>query len=182
MGNYFCEGKRLGLRPLSEADIPLWHTWFNDPVVTEHMNKGAFPVSVVNQEEYLRSISKSGTDVQLAIVLKESDKLIGIIGIHKIDWLHRHGDVSIVIGDPGCWSQGNATEAITLIVRHAFGKMNLHKLTAGMWSSNRSSRKCFEKNGFVHEGTMREQFFFKDTYVDEFRLGLLRSEWKARQK
>lgn len=179
MGNYLCEGKRIGLRVLCEADISLWHAWFNDPAVTEHMNKGAFPVSAVSQEEHLQRISRSTTDVQLAIVSKESDTLIGIIGIHKIDWLHRHGDVSIVIGDPACWGQGKAAEAIALIVRHAFAKLNLHKLTAGMWSSNQSSRRCFEKNGFVHEGTVRQQFFFKDRFVDEIRLGLLRSEWEA---
>jgi len=182
MGIFFCEGKRLGLRPFSKADIPLWHTWFNDPMVTEHMNKGAFPNSMAAQEEHLQRISQSRADVQLAIVLKESDVLIGVIGVHKINWLHRHGDVSIVIGDPGYWGQGNATEAIALIVRHAFTKLNLHKLTAGMWSSNQSSRKCFEINGFLHEGTVRQQFFFKDTYVDEIRLGLLRSEWETHLK
>jgi RimJ/RimL family protein N-acetyltransferase len=65
------------------------------------------------------------------------------------------------------------------MVAHAFEKLNLHKVTAGMWASNVGSRRAFEKNGFRLEGTLRESFWAGDRFVDEWRLGLLRSEWEA---
>ena len=175
------EGKTIFLRPFTTADIPVWAAWFNDPSVTEHMNKGAFPVAEHAQLEFFQNLSSSRTDTQLGIVLKEDNLLIGTIGIHKIDWIHRHGAISIVLGAKQCWGRGLATEAVGLIVRHAFTKLNLHRLTAGMWGSNMGSRACFEKNGFTLEGTLRESFFYRDTYVDEYILGLLRSEWEAAQ-
>lgn len=175
--NKFLEGKQIYLRPFSKADISIWFDWFNDPLVTEHMNKGGFPNTELTQEEYFNYLSRSKQDIQLAIVLKENDQLIGIIGIHKIDWIHRCGDIGIVIGDRTQWGKGLATEAISLIVKHAFTKINLHKLTAGMSSSDIGSKKCFEKNGFILEGTRRKHFFYKNEYVDVYMLGLLKEEW-----
>lgn len=176
------ESGRIFLRALSRADVPAWHAWFNSAEVTEHLNKGVFPVTAEAQVAYLESLSNSRSDVQLGIATKDTGELIGIIGIHKIDWLHRRGDISIVIGSKAHWGKGLAAEAIGLMVEHAFEKLNLHKVTAGMWSSNMGSMRSFEKNGFALEGTLRENFFYKTGYVDELRLGLLRWDWEARRR
>ncbi|MBW2004220.1 MAG: GNAT family N-acetyltransferase [Deltaproteobacteria bacterium] len=176
--NYFLDGQKIYLRALTKADVPIWYNWFNDPEVTGYMNKGIFPNTDEIQEAFYRSITASKNDIQLGVVIKDGEKLIGVVGIHNIDWIHRKGEVSVVIGDQKSWGQGFATEAISLIIRHAFTKMNLRRLVAGTWASNIASRRCFEKNGFILEGTLRESFFYKGTYVDEYRLGLLRSEWE----
>ena len=181
IGNWFCEGERLYLRALSAADIPLWHVWFNSSEVSEHLNKGIFPNTEEAQADHLRNISNSRTDVQLGIVMKEGNALVGTIGIHNIDWVHRRGDISILVGEKSAWNKGVATEAIYLMVEQAFEKMNLYKVTAGMWASNQGSRICFEKNGFVLEGTLRENYFYKSKYVDGFCYGLLRREWEERK-
>jgi len=179
---HFIDGKNIYLREFTKDDIPVWYSFFNDANITEYMNKGAFPNTYAVQEDHLTYLSKSKNDVQLAVVLKKNDMLIGIVGIHKIDWIHRHGDVSIVIGNQAQWGKGIATEAISLIVKHGFTKLNLHKLTAGMWASNIDAKRCFEKVGFIEEGKIREQFFYKNNYVDEYRLGLLRKDWETRSE
>jgi len=181
-GDVFLEGERIVLRALSTDDISSWYAWFNSGKVTENINKGVFPNSRESQADYLRALSKSQTDLQLAITLKEGSELIGVIGIHKIDWLHRRGDISIVIGNEKAWGRGLATEAIEMMVRHGFEKLNLHKITAGMWATNEGSRRSFEKNGFVLEGTLKENYFFKTSYVDEYRLGIIRKDWESSRK
>jgi RimJ/RimL family protein N-acetyltransferase len=177
----FLDGKQIYLRPFTKSDIPTWYDWFNSQELTEHMNKGAFPNTEEAQEEFYNQLVKSKNDVQLAIILKKDDSLVGIVGIHKIDWIHRHGDVSIFVGDTKLRGKGIGTEAISLIVRHAFNKLNLHKLTAGMSSLNVGARKSFEKNGFIIEGNLRENFFYKGSYVDQIAMGLLREEWERSQ-
>ncbi|MEW5948519.1 MAG: GNAT family protein [Thermodesulfobacteriota bacterium] len=176
--NHFVEGERVYLRALDLSDIPIWFDWFNDPQVTEHMNKGIFPNTRKAQEEYFDTVTRSRSDIQLGIVLKESDRLIGIIGIHKIDWVSRHGDISIVVGDENCRGKGIATESVSLIVKHAFMKMNLRRLTAGTPESNIGCRRCFEKNGFVLEGVKRKHLFSNGAYIDVCFFGLLREDWK----
>lgn len=178
--NYFLEGKKIYLRDFAKADIPVWFEWFNNSIVTEHMNKGVYPNSKTAQEEYFENISRSKNDIQFAINLKEKDLLVGTIGIHKIDWLHRRGDISVFIGDKAQWGKGLATEAISLVIKHAFTKLNLRKITAGMWSSNAGCKRGFEKNGFTLEGTLKKQFFYKGSYVDEYRMGLFREDWDSK--
>lgn len=180
--NPFIKGKHIVLRALKKEDVKIWFNWFNTPEITGCMNKGIFPNTFESQEEFYRNIQKSKTDIQLAITAHDHDDISGIIGLHKIDWVHRHADVSIVIGNPSHFGQGKASEAVELIVRHAFHKLNLNKLTSGMWEPNAGCRRCFEKNGFIQEGIIRKQFFYQGEFVDEFRFGLLRHEWEQTQK
>ncbi|MDA1303634.1 MAG: GNAT family protein [Nitrospirae bacterium] len=171
------QGKKVYLRPFSSDDIPIWSKWFNDLAVVEHMNKGAFPNTDEQQSSFFLAMSESRTDVQFAIALQEENTIIGTVGIHKIDWIHRHGSVSLMIGDKVYWGRGIASEVIGLTVRHAFTKLNLNRLTAGMWSSNLAAKKSFERNGFRLEGTLKGNYFYKDQYVDEWVMGLLRNNW-----
>jgi len=175
--NCFIDGEKIYLRALATSDIPVWFEWFNDPQITEHMNKGIFPNTALAQEEHFSTITRSRNDIQLGIVFKENHRLIGIIGIHKIDWVSRHGDISIVVGDGSYRGKGIATESVSLIVRHAFMKMNLRRLTAGTPESNLGCRRCFEKNGFVLEGVKRKHLFSTGTYMDVCFFGLLREDW-----
>ena len=176
------ESERIQLRPFVKEDVSTWFQWFNDHEVTQQMNKGALPNTELAQEQFLEALAKSKNDIQLAIVSKKNEDLIGAIGIHKIDWIHRHGDISIVIGNKKYWGQGVATEAIGAMVRHAFTKLNLHKLTAGTWANNTGSRRAFEKNGFSLEGTLKHQFFFQEGYVDQICLGLLEEDWRRHKE
>ena len=171
------EGKRIILRPLLPADAPIWAAWFNDPAVTEHMNKGTSPVTESRQVEFLAELSNSRSDVQFGIVVRRDSLLIGSIGIHQIDWIHRHGSISILLGNRDYWGKQFGTEAIGLVASHAFLKMNLHRLNAGMWSSNVVARSCFEKNGFQFEGARKENYFHRNGYVDELCFGLLKNDW-----
>lgn len=177
----FLEGKQIYLRPFLKTDIPIWYSWFNSQELTEHMNKGTFPNTKEAQEEFFQQLTKSKNDVQLAIVLKKDNSLAGIVGIHKIEWVHRRGDISIFVADKKLWGKGIATEAIALVIRHAFTKLNLHKLTSGMSALNIGSKRSFEKNGFALEGTLRKNFFYKGSYVDELVMGLLQEEWGKTQ-
>ena len=182
MTGCFLKGRRIYLRVLTKSDITIWHSWFNDFTVTQYMNKGIFPNTQEAQLEYLNFILKSRNDLQLGICNKNNGLLVGIAGIHKIDWIHRHGEVSILIGDKRHWKKGIATEAVYLIVRHAFIKMNLRRLTAGMASVNEASRKCFETNGFIQEGRLRKHLYCNGKYADVYALGLLKEEWPEREK
>tara|TARA_B000000460_G_scaffold162254_1_gene115016 strand:- start:235 stop:678 length:444 start_codon:yes stop_codon:yes gene_type:complete len=142
------------------------------------MNKGIFPHTLAQQKNHLKSIKIDKQNLQLAIVLKiKQPILIGSIGLHNIDWTHRTGDISILIGEQEGRGKGIGRKAINILVNHAFKKMNLRKLTAGMWAKNIASKKSFEANGFILEGTRREQYFSDGEYLDSFEYGLLKNDW-----
>lgn len=170
----FIDGKRVVLRPLVKEDAATVCAWFNDPEVTASMNKGHYPNTPELQEKRILAQMGDPENLQLGIVDRSSGKLVGTIGLHKISWIHRTADISIVIGEKDGRGKGLGREAIGLLAGHAFRKMNLNKLTAGMWSSNKASQKCFVANGFRLEGRRRAQYFCRGRYVDDLNYGLLR--------
>ena len=174
------EGKRIILRALLPSDVSIWSEWFNSPVVTENMNKGVFPNTETRQLDFLNQLSASRYDIQFGIVVRKGDKLIGTIGIHDIDWIHRNGSISLLVGNRDYWGKHFGSEAVELIVSHAFLKVNLHRLNAGMWSSNLAARSCFEENGFIFEGTRPELYYHRTGYVDGWIFGLLKRDWESR--
>lgn len=174
----FLEGERCFLRPFSEEDILQWSSWFNDQEATRFMEQGYFPTTKEDQLRHFKNLGQSHSDLQLAIVEKEEGRLCGSVGLHKIDWIHRTGDVSIVIGESFGRGKGIGSEAVHLIVDHAFIKLNLNKLTSGMVASNEGSFQLFEKLGFKEEGRLRDQLYIEGKYQDVVKLGLLASEWR----
>ena len=176
MPNYFQKNESIGLRVLEDKDIGIWLKWLHDDQVLEHMNKGQFPFTVLTQKEHLTNINKSKNDILLAIEVISEKRLIGIIGLHKIDWTHRKGSISIIIGDDKFTGRGYGTQAFSLMVNHAFNKLNLRKLQSGCWSTNQPSKKIFINNGFLEEGLIKESFFYNGKYIDEIRLGLIRKK------
>lgn len=171
---YFMEGDRIYFREVRLSDVgDNYYNWMNDKEVTRYLESGFFPNSIEQLREYVVSKQNDRNNVFLAIVLKGSGNHIGNIKLGPIDWIHRTADVGIIIGDKNCWGEGYATEAIRLVVQYGFNVLNLHKITAGCYSSNQGSARAFQKAGFEVEGLRRQQFFFNNKYIDLVLLGII---------
>ena len=150
--NPFLVGKNVYLRRHIEEDLDCWYRWFNDQGVTLFMQHGYFPNTYENQKSFLKSMYKAKNNLQLAIVAKNKDVLIRTMGLHGIHPVNKTADISIVIGDKKYWGKACAKESLELMLTHAFQKMNLHKLTAGMAVENVASYKLFISFGFKKRG------------------------------
>lgn len=172
----FIEGERIYLREVRVSDVDAgYHRWMNDPEVTKYLETRFSP----NSKESLRSFveSKAGDrdNLFLAIVLKGQDRHVGNIKLGPINWIHRSGDIGIIVGEKDCWGKGIASEAIALLSRYAFDVLNLSKLTAGCYDGNVGSMKAFQRAGFVVEGVRKSQYHCDGARVDAVMLGKVRS-------
>jgi [ribosomal protein S5]-alanine N-acetyltransferase len=173
----FLEGKRIYLREVRLTDVnENYYRWMNDQEVTRYLESRFYPNSKEKLTEYVHSKLGDPNNVFLAIVLKDGDRHIGNIKLGPIDWIHRVGDVGLIIGEKDCWGQGYASEAIRLVSKYAFGQLNLHKICAGCYVQNQGSVKAFQKAGFVIEGVRRQHYYCDGKYDDAILLGILRSE------
>lgn len=177
----FLEGKNIFLCPLYKEDnLKDYACWLNDQETTLFMGSGRFPASLEGLKNYIDKYNNSSEGMLLGIFLKRSKKHIGNITLHQIDWRNRNAEIGIFIGDKQSRGKGYATQAISLMAEHAFSKLNLRKLCTGMIEGNEASKKAFEKVGFKVEGALREHFHLNGKYLDCYRLGLLRSEFKVK--
>jgi RimJ/RimL family protein N-acetyltransferase len=152
-----------------------YHAWMNDPEVTRYLESRFRPHSVESLREFIAAQQRKGGDcLFLALTLREGGRHIGNIKLEPIDWVHRRGEVGILIGDRSYWGKGYATEAIELLTAFAFRTLNLHKLTAGAYSVNVGSVRAFEKAGYVREGLRPSHCWCNGAYVDLVLLGKVR--------
>lgn len=169
------EGERLLLKPLEPSDVTeAYCRWMNDPEVNRFLETR---FQHHTQEDLRRYVAQKMDDPQVifwAILMKEENRHIGNIKLDSINPIHRTGVIGFLIGEKPYWGQGLITEAIRLVCDYAFGRLNLHKLTAGCYSTNIGSAKALQKAGFVQEGLQREQFLLNDIYVDELLFGWVR--------
>ena len=170
----FLESGRLYLRAVTPADVTDdYYHWMNDPEITQYLESRFYPQTKEGIEAFVMSMQGSRDNVFLAMVLKEGDRHIGNIKLGPINWLHRLGEIGLMIGDKNAWGKGYATEAIRLISDYAFQRLNLRKVTAGCYGNNEGSSRAFQRAGFQIEGLRPQHFFCNGHYVDFILLGKL---------
>ena len=175
----FIVGEKIYLRPLCWEDLnERYLSWVNDSEVTKYMETGTFPTDMEKLKEYYRKITNSSNDIILAIVLRKEfatkyDTHIGNITLNSINWIHRTANLGIMIGEKGYWGQGYGTEAIMLMVSHAFNKLNLHRIWAGIYAEHEASIKAFKGAGFTIEATLLQELYQDKIYHDKVIVGVI---------
>ncbi len=128
----FLEGEIVALRqPIIEKDVMLgpWHSWFNDPVTTQYLVHGVFPVNREQQAEIVGAEMADPTSLLLVVIDKKTSRHIGVVCLKFISPTLRSAALSIVFGDRSI--KGAALEAIALLTKHAFDRLNLQRVYGG---------------------------------------------------
>jgi RimJ/RimL family protein N-acetyltransferase len=110
-----------------------------------------------------------------------SDDTSRLLGFAKLDWIgwsQGVGSVSIAIGEQENRRQGYGGDALRLILRYAFGELNLFRLGVTIPEYNLAALGLFEKAGFKFDARQREALQREGRHWDIIRLGLLRAEWE----
>jgi ribosomal-protein-alanine N-acetyltransferase len=122
-------------------------------------------------------MAASRHDVIWAIVLPDQERLIGITGLHRIDWVSRHAWSGIMIGERDCWGKGYGALAMRLRTAYAFRELNLEKLNSAAFADNEASRRALHRAGYRPAGLLRRNWFAGGRWHDEALVEVLRQEW-----
>jgi ribosomal-protein-serine acetyltransferase len=102
-----------------------------------------------------------------------TEDIIGSLYIKNFDWNALKCELSFFI-DRRHEGKGITTKAVGVIVDHCFREMQLNKVFLRIAENNYSSRRVAEKNGFVAEGILRQDFKTLDgEWIDLVYYGLL---------
>jgi len=121
--------------------------------------------------------------LQLGIVEKKSNTLIGMVVAYNFNYFNRTCSVSSIIDYRKRLNNKIRLfkESQDLIIEHVFFKMNFRKICTGT-SSEKLSLLSEKLWGFKREGTLKKHAFINGEYVDNFILGLFREDWKIFKK
>jgi len=176
-GPVFLAGDRVTLRPPEEEDLEFLCRNHNDPAV-----RGSMPRVHPQRREDTRTEYLEGSDDSVGLLAcrghsPEADRL-GFCALFRINEDSGRAEVGVWFA-PDARGQGYATEAVKLLVAHAFDERRLHRLDAGAMVSNDRSRALLERVGFTEEGRRRDYYFVAGEYVDRVEYGLLATEWNG---
>ena len=174
-------GSQIVLRPYTLADGHDIHRWKNDPQTTLWMGRRFRQASSLlgTQESLARAMTDpSDSSLFYAIAEKENLHYLGGIDLTDIDWIDKNAVLSLVVADPTRRRQGYASEAIGLLLGHAFGTMKLHKVSLNVYEDNVAAFQCYLKHGFRVEGRIRDYQIVEGKYRDRIAMGILESEYK----
>lgn len=175
-------GKRLRLVSLDPqlVSYSVWRGWLIDPVVNRYMVSGVESPSDAALRAYMGDGLLCGIFVPYSL-WTWNHGWIGNVRLHQIDRVQRSAELGIMIGVKEMWSRGLATEACTVLLDHAFGRLNLNRVGIGVVSENAAGVALWRKLGFVEEGRLREAFWVDGRPCDAIRMGLLQREWYERK-
>jgi RimJ/RimL family protein N-acetyltransferase len=177
-------GDKVRLTALNQGDVPVIARWYRDTVLLRLFD--AVAACPQSEAEIARRLDKweqdeNGFYFAIRSVDGSGEDLLGLIELDGILWPHGVCGISIAIGDRADWGQRYGYEAGKLALAFAFHELNLHRVTATVFSYNERSRALVEKLGFRREGTFREFLERDGERYDMLLYGLLRPEWEARQ-
>lgn len=163
---------RLRLAAMERAHLPALVRWLTDAAVVSGAVFGdPSPVSLEQQEEWLRRLPQDLNSRVLAVLALPEERLIGEVALQRIDWKNRLAHYAIIIGEPDARGSGYGTEATRLTLGYAFGGLGLHRVDALCLSENTAALRALERAGFRREGVRREAVWQDGAWRDLVVLG-----------
>jgi len=174
--------QRLLLRDFVPGDLADIHAYGREPEVVRYMDWG--PNTEAQTADFLkrklaaqRALPRA--EYELAVVLKETGRVIGGIGLRLSRPAHRAGDMGYVF-NPQHWGRGYCTEAAAAIIAFGLGELGLHRIYAICDPDNRASARVMEKIGMTYEGRLRDYTWKKEKWRDSLIYAILETDTRLR--
>lgn len=173
------EGRDILLRYAQEYDLEDYFAFLQDP----EMNRLTGSQSEITREEtaaWIKKISVMNNDrVDLLILLKNSNELLGEVVLNEIDSTNRSANIRIGIQKNQHRGRGYGTDAMTEMLRHGFNTLNLHRIHLGVYTFNPRAIYVYEKIGFKREGVERDSLYLNGKFYDMITMSILEDEFRS---
>ena len=171
-------GDKVYLSPINKDDAAIYTKWLNDYEVAAGLGQYRLLISLESEKRILDSLTSEGHNY--AIVLGETDTLIGNIGFLNIKQYNRSAEVGLFIGDKENRGKGYGAEALRLILDFGFKTLNFHNVMLYVHADNEIAIACYKKVGFKEIGRRRESKFKDGKYIDVVSMDILSTDTRMR--
>ncbi len=165
------------LRPWREEDVIPCALLANDEGVAKNL-RDAFPHPYTEQDarSFIGLCLAADERDALYRAVEADGRFAGSIALMRgADVARRSAELGYWFGR-AFWGKGIAAEAVRQMCGTGFAAWDVVRIYAEPFSRNRASCRVLEKNGFVHEGTMRQSVYKRGELLDSELYALIRSE------
>ncbi len=172
-------GLHVVLRRHTQANLSAFLRWYSDAEVARLTRYQDGPMRPEEIERFFTARALGPESLSLAVHVRETDRLIGTCALSQLDSDNGSALYHITIGEKDAWGHGYGTEATRLMLDHAFGTLNLHRIALSVFSFNERAIRSYLSCGFVVEGRAREAIWREGSWWDEVSMSVLKSDWEA---
>lgn len=176
------DAPRVRLRWLDAEDVDALFGIFSDEAMMRYWSTPAMRERG-EAEALLLKIHRGFADktaFQWGIERKDDCRLIGTCTLFHVHAANQRAEIGYCLAS-AWWRQGYMGEALTALLDHAFGPMQLRRLEADVDPRNAASMRIVTHLGFRQEGLQRERWNVGGEIQDSAVLGLLAREWRGRR-
>ncbi len=177
------ETDRLLLRPVTIDDKNEIFAYRLDKESNKY--QGWIPETIEDVEVFIGKISKQinlpETWFQFVIVEKETQRIIGDLGIHFVDSENMQAEIGCTL-NKDFQNKGFATESVKRAIDYLFNELNKHRIIASIDPGNQHSIRLVERLGFRKEAHFVESLCINGKWVDDLIYALIEKDWDKKSK
>ena len=171
-------GPRLTLRGIRAEDLQTFLGRVRDPEIVRMRGgnadtAGRRPPPLAARQWY-ESMTRDGNPYNW--IIDVAGRHVGSCSLFNLVKVDRRAAYAIGIDEPSLLGQGLGTEATRLVLAHAFGPANLHRVDLRVLAYNTRAIACYRACGFVEEGRERQAALVDGTWHDFVVMGILESD------
>jgi RimJ/RimL family protein N-acetyltransferase len=172
-------GSRVVLRRHTPANLGAFLRWYSDAEVARLTRYQDGPMRREEIERFFTARGLGSESLSMAVHIRETGRLIGTCALSQLDSDNGSALYHITIGEKDAWGNGYGTEATRLMLDHAFGTLNLHRIGLTVFAFNERAIRSYLSCGFVVEGRAREAIWRDGRWWDEVSMSVLKGDWEA---
>lgn len=175
------EGKKIYLRPYEPGDVEVLYPalYLSE---TRRLTGTKQIFSKAGAAAFIEKMAGDNSRVDLLICVQETNQAVGEVVLNNIDYANRGANIRIGLFREEDFSRGYGTEALVLMLGHAFGMLNLHRVELGVYDFNPRALHVYEKIGFKQEGLIRDQLYYDHAFHNLIMMSILEDEYRAKFK
>lgn len=172
------ETERLIIRPINIDNKNEIFEYRSDAETNKY--QGWIPKTIDDVETFIGKISKQmnepGTWFQFVIIEKETQKVVGDLGIHFFDSENKQVEIGCTLNKK-FQNKGYATESVKRVIDYLFKELNKHRIITSIDPNNENSIRLVERIGFRKEAHFVESLFINGKWVDDLIYALIEKDW-----
>ncbi|MBM7844909.1 GNAT family N-acetyltransferase [Herpetosiphon giganteus] len=173
------KGKLVTLRATEREDLKRLHELERNVELVLHAAASWEPMSFAHFEKQFERWLEKGNGW---MVIEADGVVIGSIGLLNPNRHHQSSEFGVFIYDPDYVGKGYGSDAIQVFLDWTFRIQNYRRIWLTVASNNPRAIAAYKKCGFRYESALREHLYSDGQYVDLIHMGMLRSEWEAKDE
>ncbi|MGF1684049.1 GNAT family N-acetyltransferase [Photobacterium minamisatsumaniensis] len=128
-------------------------------------------------KQWLNDIENKADPLFFAIINPTTQRAVGLVSYMRIDPKNGVIEVGNLVFSPQLKQTPLSTEALHLLIKHAFEKLGYRRCEWKCDSLNEPSRRAAERLGFKYEGLFRQAIVYNGRNRDTTWYSIIDSEW-----